>query len=132
MKKTLQICSGISLFAALLLLVMGLVTTFNSRSSYFFGIAIFNMMRRGTFMGFIGNIISVGLAVLGFGAMGFYGFRFVSDSSKSKEAFLWGLVMLGVCAISLVMSIFARTFTIGDIVLLALPAVYTFAVFKTA
>lgn len=132
MKKALQICSGISLFAALALLVMGLFTTFNSRTSAFLGLAIFNMMRRGTFMGYIGNLISVGLAVWGFGAMGFYGFRFVADPSKAKQPFVWGIIMLIVCALSLVMSLFARTFSIGDIVLLALPAVYTFAVFKTA
>lgn len=131
MKGTVKVCSVISLVAAALLAVLGLITTFNTKGM-FVGLAMFNMMKRGTFLGYIGNIVGVLGSAYGFGSMGFFGFRFTADETKAKPAFMWGIAMTAVCALSLVMSIFAKSFSFGDIILLALPAVYTFAVYKTA
>lgn len=131
MKGAVRTCSIISLLAAALLAILGLATTFN-KSGMFIGLAMFNMMKRGTFLGYVGNIIGVIGSAYGFGSMGYYGLRFTMDSTKAKSAFVWGVVMTAVCALSLVMSFFARSFSFGDIILLALPAVYTFAVYKMA
>lgn len=83
-------------------------------------------------MGFFGNLIGMALTALGFGAMSVFGFSLGKGTAFRKKAFVWGVVMSALCVISVICSIFAHSFNFGDIILLALPLVYTYAVLKSA
>ncbi|MCM1522827.1 MAG: hypothetical protein NC120_00020 [Ruminococcus sp.] len=128
MKKTLDICSLLCGVTALLSLVFGIRAM--SGGSFFVGLRMFGMAERGTFMGFIGNLLGIAVGCLGFGSMAVCGF---SGSVKlRKNGFIYGLVMTALCIISAIAALIARDFTVGDIFIAALPAVYTFAMLKTA
>lgn len=132
MKKTIQITSVISFVAAALIIIFGFIGVKSISRSYFFGLAIFRMMANGTVIGSIGNILGTLFTAAGFGLMGWHGFGFLKDERKAKNALLWGLIMLAVCALSLLMSLFGHTFNLGDVIMVAVPAIYCFAVFKSA
>ena len=130
MRKLIDITSVLCGLVALVSLIMGVRVL--TGHGYFMGLAIFSMVRRGTMMGYLGNIIGVAVTCGGFGAMGFYGLTSYRSSSSRKNAFIWGLIMSAICLVSFACSIFARTFNFGDLVLLALPLLYTFGIFKSA
>lgn len=98
---------------------------------FYIGIGMFAMARSGTMMGYIGNILGIAFTVIGFGLMAYFGFDSFRAQQAKKKAFVWGVVMSGICLLSLICSIFAGTFNFGDMLLLALPAIYTFALLKT-
>ena len=52
--------------------------------------------------------------------------------AAKRRAFGYGIAMTIICGLSLIISIVYRTFTIGDLLIAALPAVYTYAVLKSA
>lgn len=130
MRKLIDITSVLCGIIALVSLVMGIRVL--TGHGYFMGLAIFSMARRGTMLGFIGNILGIAVTCGGFGAMGFYGFTSYRSASSRKNAFIWGLVMSAICLLSLVCSFFARSFNFGDIIILALPLLYTYGIFKSA
>ena len=130
MRKFLDITSVLCIIVALASLVMGIRVL--TGHGMFVGLAIFSMARQGTFMGFIGNILGIAVTCGGFGAMGIYGFMSYRSSSAKKNAFIWGLVMSAICLLSIVCSIFARTFNFGDIILTALPVLFTLGMLKSA
>lgn len=130
MKETIRITSVLCGIMAVISIVTGIRVL--TGHGYFVGLAIFSMARSGTVMGFFGNIIGMALTALGFGAMAVFGFSLVKSSAIRKKAFVWGVVMSVLCLISVICSIFARSFNFGDIILLALPVVYTYAVLKSA
>lgn len=130
MRKLIDITSVLCGIIALVSLVMGIRVL--TGHGYFMGLAIFSMTRRGTMLGFIGNILGIAVTCGGFGAMGFYGFTSYRSASSRKNAFIWGLVMSAICLLSLVCSFFARSFNFGDIIILALPLLYTYGIFKSA
>lgn len=130
MRKLIDINSALCGLVAVVSLIMGIRVI--TGHGYFMGLAIFSMVRQGTVMGFLGNIIGIAVTCGGFGAMCYYGFTSYRSSSSRKNAFIWGLVMSAICLLSFVCSIFSRTFNFGDLIFLALPLLYTFGIFKTA
>ncbi len=130
MKETVKITSVLCGIAALVSLIAGIRCLMGH--SAFISLVMFSMVRQGTVTGFMGNLVSVALTAIGFGSMAFFGLTGLNSNSRARKAFVWGLVMTGLCALSLLCSIFAHSFNFGDIILLILPAVYTFAVLKSA
>jgi len=129
MKRVLSSCSVLCGIIALAALVFGIRGLFDS-SHFFIDLALFNMIAKGRFMGFIGNVLSVVILCGGFGAMAYYGFS--GGLNAKKKAFGYGIAMTVICGISLLFAIFGHIFTIGDLLIVALPAVYTYAVLRTA
>ena len=128
MKRVIYTCSVLSGVTALLTLVMGIRVL--TGHSFIIGIRIFNMASSGTFNGFIGNLLGIAVTCLGFGALAVYGF---GTSQKAKQnSFGYGIAMTVICLVSMIAAIIGKSFTMGDFFLAALPAVYTFAVLKSA
>ena len=130
MKKTIRICSFLCAVMALLTLVMGIIAL--TGRNFFIGIRLFNLAASGGFTGFIGNLLGIAITFFGFGALALYGFNADSDSGARKNAFIYGCIMTAICIISAVFALFTHKFTLGDLTAAALPAIYTFAVFKSA
>ncbi|MBP1550140.1 MAG: hypothetical protein J6A05_09065 [Oscillospiraceae bacterium] len=130
MKKVLSSCSVLCGVIALAALVFGIRGLFDS-SRFMVDLALFSMIARGSFMGFIGNVLSVVILCGGFGAMAYYGL-IASGHTAHKRAFGYGVAMTAICGVSLLFALFGHIFTIGDLLIFALPAVYTYAVLKTA
>lgn len=128
MKKTVTVCSVLCAVAALASLVMGIRVL--TGHGFFIGLRIFSMAEQGTFIGFIGNLLGIAVACLGFGALAACGFGLIKNAQKN--GFIYGLVMTGICLISMIAAIFSGSFSIGDLFIFALPAVYTYAVLKSA
>ena len=128
MKKVINVCSVLCGIIALLSLVMGVRSLLGR--SYFTNFRIFSMIQTGSFFGFIGNVLGYAIMCLGFGALALYGFG--NSQSAKRKGFIYGLIMTAICLISMIASIIGRGFTIGDLLIAALPAVYTFAVLKSA
>ncbi|MGN0636875.1 MAG: hypothetical protein ACI4J0_00755 [Huintestinicola sp.] len=130
MRKLIDITSVLCGIIAIASLILGIRVL--TGHGYYMGLAIFSMVRQGTMLGFIGNIIGIAITCGGFGAMGFYGFTSYRSSSSRKNAFIWGLIMSAICLVSLFCSIFAHRFNFGDILILAVPLLYTYGIFKSA
>lgn len=131
MKKTVTVCSVLCAVAALASLVMGIRVL--TGHGFFIGLRIFSMAEQGTFIGFIGNLLGIAVACLGFGALavcGLGGLGLIKNAQKN--GFIFGLIMTGICLISMIAAIFSGSFSIGDLFILALPAIYTYAVLKSA
>ena len=128
MKKVINACSVLCGITALLSLVMG-VRALTGRS-YYTAFRIFNMIERGSFFGFIGNFLGFAVVCIGFGILAVCGF--IGSQAAKRKGFIYGLIMTGICLISMIAAIIGRSFTIGDLFIAALPAVYTFAVLKSA
>lgn len=128
MKKVISICSVLCGITALLSLVMGIRVL--TGGNFFIGLRIFSMAESGTFIGFIGNLLGIAVSCLGFGILAVCGFKGSQDAKR--KGFIYGLIMTGICLISMIAAIIGRSFTIGDLFIAALPAVYTFAVLKSA
>ena len=129
MKKVLNVCSVLCGITALLSLIMG-IRVLATGGSFLIGLRIFGMAERGTFAGFIGNLLGVAISCLGFGALAVCGMK--NDQKSKRNSFIYGLVLTGICLISMIASIIGRSFSIGDLFIVALPAVYTYAVLRTA
>ncbi|MDE5576622.1 MAG: hypothetical protein K2J11_04470 [Oscillospiraceae bacterium] len=128
MKKVINICSVLCGITALLSLVMG-IRALTGRS-YYTGFRFFNMIESGSFFGFIGNFLGFAVMCLGFGILAICGFG--SSQAAKRKGFIYGLIMTALCLISMIIAIIGRDFTIGYLFIAALPAVYTFAVLKSA
>ena len=128
MKKVIYSCSVLCGAVALLSLVMGVrVLTGKSR---FVTLRIFSMAASGSITGFIGNLLGIAVTCLGFGMLAVCGFR--SSQKAKKEAFMYGIAMTAVCLVSMIAAIVSKSFTVGDLFITALPAIYSFAVLKSA
>lgn len=130
MKQTIKITSLLCAVLAAVSVITG-ITVLTGRG-YFVGLSMFSMARQGTFMGYFGNIVGMALTAIGFGKMAFFGLFPSSGTGEKKKAFIWGAVMTGICALSVIFSAAGGRFNFGDVVLLALPAVYTYAMLKSA
>lgn len=128
MKKVINICSVLCGVTALLSFVMG-VRALMGRS-YYAGFRIFNMIESGRGFGFIGNFLGFAVVCIGFGILAVCGF--LSTQAAKRKGFIYGLIMTGICLISMIAAVIGGSFTIGDLFIAALPAVYTFAVLKSA
>lgn len=128
MKRVINICSVLCGIVAVSSLVMGISVLFGK--SFLFDFRIFGIVERGTFFGFIGNIVGTAITCIGFGLLAWYGFG--KSQSAKKNGFIYGLVMTGICLVSMIAAIIGGGFTLGNLLIFALPAVYTYAVLKSA
>lgn len=130
MKEVVKVTSVLCGIITLVTVIFGIRLV--TGHGFYIGIAMFSMARSGTMMGYIGNILGIAVTAVGFGLMAYLGFDSFRSQQAKKKAFVWGVVMSSICLLSLICSIFAGTFNFGDMLLLALPAIYTFALIKTA
>ena len=128
MKKTLSVCSVLCGIIAALSLIFGIRAL--TGHNFFIGLRLFNLAANGSFFGFIGNVLSIAVTCLGFGALAYCGFS--KEKSARKQGFIYGLILTGICLLSLIVSIFTGHFTLGDLFITAVPAVYILALLKTA
>lgn len=130
MKRTIQIISVISGLVAVLAVVLNIQVLFGGNSG-FFRFAMFSMVRNGGVMGYLGNLLSMIIVAAGFGGMCICGFKVAAGGGVKamRPALLAGLLMTIMAVISLICSIAGKMFNFGDLIILALPAVYTFFVF---
>lgn len=130
MKRLINITSVLCAIAAAVSLIIGIRALMGH--GIFLGLAFFAMAESGTFFGFIGNILGIAIVCGGFGAMGYYGITADRNPQNRKRAFIFGLIMSGICLLSLICGIFSGHFNIGDFFLLALPLIYTYGILKSA
>lgn len=126
MKKVLQVTSVLCGILAISAVWLAFRSLFGR--GYFVSWALFSMTRGGTALGMLGNIIGIAFTAIGFGAMCFYGLI----NKNKKSAFIWGVVMTALSVLSLIMSIYGRSFNFGDILLLLLSGAYTYSTIKLA
>ena len=127
MRKAIDTCSFLCGAVSLLTLIFGIKAL--TGKSYFIGLSLFNMAAKGTFFGFVGNLLGIVITCAGFGAMAFCGFKY--SSSSKRKGFIYGAAMTVICLLSAIASIISRSFGMGDIMMLILPAAYTFLMFKS-
>jgi len=130
MKETVKVTAVLCGIAALISIITGIRVL--TGHGFFIGLALFSMAKQGTALGFMGNLMGMAVTAIGFGSMAFFGLTGIGNTGKSRKAFIWGLVMTSLCLLSVICSIFAKSFNFGDIIILILPAVYTYAVLKSA
>ena len=128
MKRVINICSVLCAITAFASLIMGISVLFGK--SFLFDYRVFGIVERGGFFGFIGNVLGTAILFIGFGLLAWYGFG--KSQSAKRNGFIYGLVMTGICLVSMIAAIIGGSFNLGYLFILALPAVYTFAVLKSA
>ncbi len=130
MKRTIQILSVISGLVAVLAVVLNIQVLFGG-NSWFFRFAMFSVVKNGGVMGYLGNLLSMIIVAAGFGGMCICGFKVAAGGGVKamRPALLAGLLMTIMAVISLFCSIAEKMFNFGDLIIIALPAVYTFCVF---
>lgn len=133
MKKTITALSLLSGLVAVLSVILNIQVLFNG-NSWFFRFAMFSITRGGGFMGYLGNLMSMLIVALGFGVMCVCGLRAVKGHGMKviRSALIAGAFMTVMAIISLICSISKGIFNFGDIIVLAMPAVYTFCLFPRA
>lgn len=127
MKKALKVTSYLCLTVAVLAVIFGIVAMTSANHSFFVGYAMFNVIKKGTFMGFIGNLIGIVLTFASFGLMGFYSLK-----GKDKNALIWSLIAIIMSVISLVIVLLGKTASFGDFIITLLPMAHLFLIFKNA
>ena len=132
MKSLIKVLSVLSGIIAVLSVVLNIQVLFNG-SGWFFRFAMFSMIRSGGFMGYLGNLLSMLMVAAGFGAMCLFGFKTMNGGMKAvRSALVAGGLMTLLSIISLICSIAGGMFNFGDIIILALPAAYTFCIFSAS
>lgn len=125
MKKALRVTSVLCMLVAVLAVIFGAVALFSAKRSFFVGFAMFSVIRQGTFMGFIGNLVGILLTFASFGFMGFY-----TLTGKDKKALIWSAAAAVMALISLIIVIIGRRFSFGDLIITLLPIAHLFLIFK--
>lgn len=128
MKRVISICSVLCGITAVASLIMGISVLLGK--SFLFDFRVFGIIESGTFFGFIGNVLGTAISCIGFGLLAWYGFG--KSQSAKRNGFIYGLIMTGICLISMIAAIIGGGFTLGNLFIFALPAVYTYAVLKSA
>lgn len=128
MKKLINYCSLFCAAAAVIMLIFGIRAL--TGHGFLVGLRIFNIVQSGSVMGVIGNFVGMVISCWGFGSMAFYGLG--KSAAAKKKGFLWGAFMTAVCVISCIVALISGAFTVGDLIIAALPAVYTFGMLKSA
>ncbi len=131
MKKTITVLSIVSGLVAVLAVVLNIQVIFGGES-FFFRFAMFSMMKNGGAMGYLGNLLSMLIVAAGFGGMCLSGLKAVRGGGMKavRSALIAGGLMTLLSVISLICSIAGGMFNFGDIVILLMPAVYTFLIFS--
>ena len=122
MKRTIRIISWLSGIMAVLTLVLNIKVVFGGES-YFFRFAMFNMVNEG------------GIVVIGFGSMFIFGLYALNGGGMKavRPSLVAGALMSLLAVISLFCSISSGKFNFfGDIIILAMPVVYTLCMFSAS
>lgn len=133
MKRTVQVLSVLSGLIAVLSVVLNIQVLFSGQS-WFFRFAMFSLVRSGGIMGYLGNLMSMLIVAVGFGAMCIFGFKAVRGAGMKavRSALVAGGLMTLLSVISLICSIAGGMFNFGDIIILGMPAFYTFLLFSAS
>ncbi len=133
MKKTIQVISLLSGILAVLSVILNFQVIFGGNSG-FFRYAMFSMVKNGGAMGYLGNLVSMLIVAAGFGAMCIFGLHAAGGGGMRsvRTALTAGGIMTVMSVISLICSIAGGMFSFGDIIILILPALYTFLVFSAS
>ena len=116
--------------AAVISLFMGIRVLLGTNHGYFINLRVFGLAEKGTITAFIGNLIGTAISVVGFGAMAVYGFA--NSQQAKKNGFIFGLIMSGICLVSLIAAIASKSFNMGNLYILFVPVAYTIAILKSA
>lgn len=133
MKKTIQVISLLSGILAVLSVILNFQVIFGGNSG-FFRYAMFSMVKNGGAMGYLGNLVSMLIIAAGFGAMCIFGLHAAGGGGMRsvRTALTAGGIMTVMSVISLICSVAGGMFSFGDIIILILPALYTFLVFSAS
>lgn len=133
MKKAIQIISLLNGILAVLSVILNFQVIFGGKSG-FFRYAMFSMVKNGGAMGYLGNLVSMLIVAAGFGAMCIFGLHAAGGGGMKsvRTALTAGGIMTVMSVISLICSIAGGMFSFGDIIILILPALYTFLVFSAS
>lgn len=131
MKKLALVISVLSGLIAVLAVVLNIRVLFGK--TLFVGFAMFSMISRGGFMGFIGNLLGVLITAAAFAAMAWYGFSVTARHKESarKPALVSGVIVTVLALISLIFSIANHIFNFGDIIMLLFPVAFMFCIIQT-
>lgn len=133
MKKTIQVISLLSGILAVLSVILNFQVIFGGNGG-FFRYAMFSMVKNGGAIGYLGNLVSMLIVAAGFGAMCIFGLHAAGGGGMRsvRTALTAGGIMTVMSVISLICSIAGGMFSFGDIIILILPALYTFLVFSAS
>lgn len=131
MKKITLIISFLSAIIAVLAVVLNFRVLFGK--TYFMGFAMFSMIRSGTFMGYIGNLLGMLITAVAFAAMALYGLALTVARKESarRGALISGAFVALLALVSLVFSIANHRFNFGDVIMVLFPAVFMFCIIQT-
>lgn len=133
MKKSIQVISLLSGILAALSVILNFQVIFGGNGG-FFRYAMFSMVKNGGAMGYLGNLASMLIVAAGFGAMCIFGLHAAGGGGMKsvRTALTVGGIMTVMSVISLICSIAGGMFSFGDIIILIMPALYTFLVFSAS
>lgn len=127
MKKALKISSVLCFALAVMALFIGIFAGKVANRSFFMGYAMFNLVRSGGIMGFVGNVFIVVFTVACYGLAGLYGFV-----DHKKGALIWGALASLLAVVSLISAFANHIVTLGDFIVTAIPIAHTLLVLKSA
>ena len=90
----------------------------------------FHHVVRSGFMSVMGSVIGIIFTVVGFAVMGYCGIK--GDILSRRTGLIAGVVITGVSLLSLIGAVIGHSFSGGDLIMLAVPALYTVSLIKTA
>ncbi len=133
MKGTIRALSWLSGILAVLSVILNFRVIFGGES-FFFRYAMFSMVRSGGIMGYLGNLLSMLIVAFGFGVMFFFGLRALRGGGMKavRPALVAGAIMSLMSIVSLFCSIAGGIFNFGDLIILAMPVVYTVCLFSAS
>lgn len=133
MKGTIRALSWLSGILAVLSVILNFRVIFGGES-FFFRYAMFSMVRSGGIMGYLGNLLSMLIVAFGFGVMFFFGLRALRGGGMKavRPAIVAGAIMSLMSIVSLFCSIAGGMFNFGDLIILAMPVVYTVCLFSAS
>jgi len=133
MKGTIRALSWLSGILAVLSVILNFRVIFGGES-FFFRYAMFSMVRSGGIMGYLGNLLSMLIVAFGFGVMFFFGLRAIRGGGMKavRPALVAGAIMSLMSIVSLFCSIAGGMFNFGDLIILAMPVVYTVCLFSAS
>ena len=127
MKKALKVTSWLCLLLAVCALIFGIFAFKVTNRSFFMGYAMFNTIRTGGVMGFIGNLFIVAFTVVCYGMAGLNALL-----DNKKKALVWSAITSVLAIASLVIALFGHKLTFGDVLVTVIPIAQTLLVVKSA
>ena len=127
MKKALKVTSWLCLLLAVCALIFGIFAFKVTNRSFFMGYVMFNIIRTGGVMGFIGNLFIVAFTVVCYGMAGLNALL-----DNKKKALVWSAITSVLAIVSLVIALFGHKLTFGDVLVTVIPIAQTLLVVKSA